>query len=368
MIVEPPWRDATGRDVREKRPDQRPSVDAAVLVELLVLDREDRVDHGLGNLRELDGLAVLLGLEDGHDRAVGGVHDGALGQRVQLGKRRCLDVRGGKACRLRHDCRGQGHDADAGKDDDRRESEKGAGGTHSPSKLPAALAWSGSRLLGDKGRSAVTRRYRAPMAHAHPFRFGVQASAPMSGKEWSELAQRIEDLGYSTLTMPDHFGDQLAPMPALMAAAAATTVLRVGALVWDNDYKHPVVLAKELATMDLLSDGRLEVGIGAGWMRADYDWSGIPYDPPGVRVDRFEEGLAVIKGHFADGPFSFSGQHYTDQRARRPAPSRCSRPSADPRSAAAASASCRSPPARPTSSASTARWPPARSAPKPSRR
>jgi probable F420-dependent oxidoreductase len=149
------------------------------------------------------------------------------------------------------------------------------------------------------------------MAHAHPFRFGVQASAPMSGKEWSELAQRIEDLGYSTLTMPDHFGNQMAPMPALMAAAAATTVLRVGALVWDNDYKHPVVLAKELATMDLLSDGRLEVGIGAGWERADYDWSGIPYDPPGVRVDRFEEGLAVIKGHFTPGPFSFSGQHYT---------------------------------------------------------
>ena len=133
----------------------------------------------------------------------------------------------------------------------------------------------------------------------------------MSGKEWSELAQRIEDLGYSTLTMPDHFGNQMAPMPALMAAAAATTVLRVGALVWDNDYKHPVVLAKELATMDLLSDGRLEVGIGAGWERADYDWAGIPYDPPGVRVDRFEEGLAVIKGHFTPGPFSFSGQHYT---------------------------------------------------------
>jgi probable F420-dependent oxidoreductase len=149
------------------------------------------------------------------------------------------------------------------------------------------------------------------MGQQHRFRFGIQASAPMSGKEWGELAQRVEDLGYSTLTMPDHFGNQMAPMPALMAAASATTTLRVGALVLDNDYKHPVVLAKELATMDLLSDGRLEVGIGAGWERADYDWSGIPYDPPGVRVDRFEEGLAVIKGHFGPGPFSFSGQHYT---------------------------------------------------------
>ena len=191
------------------------------------------------------------------------------------------------------------------------QSEKGAGGAHSPFKLPAAL-------VPNLGRQRVrARRYRAPMAQHHRFRFGVQASAPMSGKEWAELARRVEDLGYSTLTMPDHFGNQMAPMPALMAAAAATTTLRVGALVWDNDYKHPVVLAKELATMDLLSDGRLEVGIGAGWERADYDWSGIPYDPPGVRVDRFEEGLAVIKGHFGPGPFSFSGQHYTITRARR---------------------------------------------------
>ena len=149
------------------------------------------------------------------------------------------------------------------------------------------------------------------MGQDHRFRFGVQASAPMSGKEWAELARRVEDLGYSTLTMPDHFGNQMAPIPALAAAASATTTLRVGGLVWDNDYKHPVVLAKELATIDLLSDGRLEIGIGAGWERADYDWSGIPYDPPGVRVDRFEEGLAVIKGHFGPGPFSFTGQHYT---------------------------------------------------------
>ncbi len=149
------------------------------------------------------------------------------------------------------------------------------------------------------------------MGQHHGFRFGIQASSPMSGKEWSELARQTEDLGYSTLTMPDHFGNQMAPVPALMAAAAVTTTLRIGALVWDNDYKHPVVLAKELATIDLLSDGRLEVGIGAGWERADYDWSGIPYDPPGVRIDRLEEGLAVIKGHFGPGPFSFTGQHYS---------------------------------------------------------
>ena len=106
------------------------------------------------------------------------------------------------------------------------------------------------------------------MAHDHRFRFGVQASGLTSGKEWADLARRVEDLGYSTMTLPDHFGNQMAPVPALMAAASATSILRIGALVWDNDYKHPVVLAKELATMDLLSDGRVEVGIGAGWERA----------------------------------------------------------------------------------------------------
>jgi probable F420-dependent oxidoreductase len=111
--------------------------------------------------------------------------------------------------------------------------------------------------------------------------------------------------------MPDHFDDQLAPVPALMTAANVTTTLRIGALVWDNDYKHPAVLAKELATMDVLSDGRLELGIGAGWMISDYEQMGIPYDAAKVRIDRFVEGLKVIKGAMAEGPFSFSGDHYT---------------------------------------------------------
>jgi probable F420-dependent oxidoreductase len=124
------------------------------------------------------------------------------------------------------------------------------------------------------------------------------------------MARRIEELGYSTATMPDHFTPQLAPMPALQAIADATSTLRVGALVFDNDYKHPVVLAKELATMDLLSEGRVEVGLGAGWMATDYQQSGIAYDSPKVRVDRFEEAITVIKGCFAPGPFSFEGTHY----------------------------------------------------------
>jgi len=111
--------------------------------------------------------------------------------------------------------------------------------------------------------------------------------------------------------MPDHFTEQLAPVPALMAAADATDRLRIGALVWDNDYKHPVVLAKELATLDVLSGGRLEIGIGAGWMQSDYDQSGIPYDSAAVRIDRMIEGIEVIRGCMAPGSFSFSGAHYT---------------------------------------------------------
>jgi probable F420-dependent oxidoreductase len=142
------------------------------------------------------------------------------------------------------------------------------------------------------------------------FRFGVQVSKETTAKGWAELARRTEAAGYDVLTMPDHFTDQLAPMPALMAAASATTTLRVGALVFDNDYKHPVILAKELATMDLLSDGRTEIGLGAGWMISDYEEAGIVYDSPKVRIDRFIEGMAIIRGAMADGPFSFSGEHY----------------------------------------------------------
>jgi probable F420-dependent oxidoreductase len=145
----------------------------------------------------------------------------------------------------------------------------------------------------------------------HPFRFGIQASKANTRDLWVDLARRSEGNGYSCLTMPDHFDDQLAPVPALMTAANVTTTLRVGALVWDNDYKHPAVLAKELATMDVLSDGRLELGIGAGWMISDYEQMGIPYDSAKVRIDRFVEGLKVIKGAMAEGPFSFSGDHYT---------------------------------------------------------
>ena len=152
------------------------------------------------------------------------------------------------------------------------------------------------------------------MAHPRRFRFAAQLSKAPDGtaRSWAEQARKAEDLGYCTLLMPDHFGDQLAPVPALMAVADATEHLRIGALVFDNDYRHPLVLAKEAATLDLLSDGRLELGLGAGWMRSDYEQSGIPYDEASVRVDRFEEAVAIIGGLLeATEPFSFTGTHYT---------------------------------------------------------
>jgi probable F420-dependent oxidoreductase len=145
---------------------------------------------------------------------------------------------------------------------------------------------------------------------SHKFRFGVQM-LEAEPREWRDKARRVEDLGYSTLYMPDHFVDtRLAPLPAMAIAAAHTTTLRVGALVFDNDYKHPAILAKEMATIDQLTDGRCELGIGAGWMKTDYEALGIVYDSAGVRIERLDEALQVIKGCWAEGPFSFDGRHY----------------------------------------------------------
>ncbi|WP_462203403.1 LLM class F420-dependent oxidoreductase [Frankia sp. CcWB3] len=148
--------------------------------------------------------------------------------------------------------------------------------------------------------------------YKRPFRFNIQCSSPaeVSARSWADLARRVEDLGYATLTVSDHLDEQVAPIAALMAAADATTTLRIGAMVFSNDYRHPVVLAKEAATLDALSGGRFELGLGAGWMTSDYSRAGLPLDPPGVRIGRLAESLAVIKGMFADGPFTYSGTHY----------------------------------------------------------
>jgi probable F420-dependent oxidoreductase len=144
-----------------------------------------------------------------------------------------------------------------------------------------------------------------------PFRFAVQSSRTPTLADWRDLARRCEDSGFSCLYIPDHFGDQFGPLVALTVAAEATTTLRVGSLVFDNDYRHPVVLAKEIATLDLASSGRVEFGLGAGWLTTDYDESGIGLDAAGVRVARMVEGLAVMKALWASEKASFSGEHYT---------------------------------------------------------
>ena len=144
-----------------------------------------------------------------------------------------------------------------------------------------------------------------------PFRFGVQLSNASSGGAWRDLARTIEGLGYSSLFIPDHFEDQFGPLVALTVAAEVTTDLKVGSLVFGNDYRHPIVLAKEIATLDLMSEGRVEFGLGAGWMTTDYEQSGIAHNPPGVRISRMAESLAVMKSLWATGAATLAGEHYT---------------------------------------------------------
>jgi probable F420-dependent oxidoreductase len=153
------------------------------------------------------------------------------------------------------------------------------------------------------------------MSSQHPFRFGIINERMTTRQQWIDQARRSESLGFSTMLIRDHFvpdffGNQFAPFAALMAAVDATTTLRVGNLVIDNDYRHPVILAKEAATLDLLSGGRFELGLGAGWLQVEYDQAGLPFDPPATRIDRMEEGIVILKGLFADGPVTFTGDHY----------------------------------------------------------
>src|SRR5919108_2987370 len=143
-----------------------------------------------------------------------------------------------------------------------------------------------------------------------PFRFAVTVTRGRSAEHWREVARRAESLGYDVLLMPDHIPAQPAPVAALAAAAAATTTLRIGSFVFDNDYRNPVMLAKEATTLDLLSDGRLEFGIGAGWNRSDYRQLGIPYDPPKVRVDRMEEAIVLIKRLWTERKVTHRGAYY----------------------------------------------------------
>ena len=149
----------------------------------------------------------------------------------------------------------------------------------------------------------------------HAFRFAVQQGSAPTGERWAALARRAESLGYDVLVMPDHLGSQLSPMAALATAAAATTRLRVGAFVFANDYRHPLILAREAATLDLLSGGRFEMGLGAGWMLRDYRQLGMTYDPGPRRVDRLAEAVPLVKRLLGGETVTHHGEHYRLERA-----------------------------------------------------
>ena len=147
-------------------------------------------------------------------------------------------------------------------------------------------------------------------APARPFRFAAELHSPIEGSSWADSVREIEALGYSTLFVPDHFDEGLGPIAAMSTAAVLTTTLNVGSLVFDCDFRHPAVLARELATIDQLSEGRLEVGLGAGWKNLDYVRSGIPMDSPKVRVDRMIETVAILRGLFSGEPVTYGGEHF----------------------------------------------------------
>jgi len=142
------------------------------------------------------------------------------------------------------------------------------------------------------------------------FRFGVQCWLAASRSEWQAKARRVEALGYQVFLVPDHFGEQFAPLPALLSAAEATRTIRIGSLVFDNDFRHPALLAKEAATLDVLSDGRFEFGIGAGWMRSEYEQAGLAFESGATRVARLEEAIPLIRSVWRGGPANFAGAHY----------------------------------------------------------
>ena len=152
-----------------------------------------------------------------------------------------------------------------------------------------------------------------------PFRFGVQLGT-LPASHWIDSVRHIESLGFSSVFLPDHFSDQWDPTATLAAIAAVTERLRVGALVYDVDYRHPVVFAKQAATIHLLSGGRHEFGLGAGWMQSDYVAAGIPYDSPGTRIERLDEALQIIRAMWRDERTSFEGKHYRIQDIPQAAP------------------------------------------------
>ena len=150
----------------------------------------------------------------------------------------------------------------------------------------------------------------------HPFRFTVYANDAVLADDWTTFARRVEELGYSALYVTDHLGRQLAPTAALAAAAAVTKTLRIGPYVFANDFRHPLLVAREAATLDRLSGGRLDLGLGAGWKVSDYRQLGIPYDRPGLRIDRLAESLGIIRRLLSGEEVTHRGRFYQLDRAR----------------------------------------------------
>jgi len=162
------------------------------------------------------------------------------------------------------------------------------------------------------------RRYRGVVQH---FRFAVYTNNADEAERWTAFARRVEELGYVALYVTDHLARQLAPTAALAAAAAVTRGLRIGPYVFANDFRHPLIVAREAATLDRLSGGRLDLGLGAGWKRTDYRQLGIPYDPPGVRIARMIESFGIIRRLLSGEEVTHHGRFYHLDRARvGPAP------------------------------------------------
>src|SRR3990172_1534552 len=149
-----------------------------------------------------------------------------------------------------------------------------------------------------------------------PFRFSLLASSAVAGATWVTLAQRAEEFGYDAFMMPDHLGRQIAPIAGLATVAAVTRRIRIAPFVFANDFRHPLILAGEAASLDLLSGGRLTLGMGAGWRVTDYRQLGLRYDEPRVRVDRLVESVGIVKRLLAGEIVSHVGPHYTLDRAR----------------------------------------------------
>jgi probable F420-dependent oxidoreductase len=149
------------------------------------------------------------------------------------------------------------------------------------------------------------------MSTTRPFRFATDITATTRADLLAQI-RRAEEVGFSTLIGGEHpSGGGLGQVSTLAAVAMTTTSLHISSQVFANDFWNPVMLAREASTIDILSEGRFEFGIGTGWFRPDYDQMGFPFDPPGVRVNRLVEAIKVIKGLFAGDPFTFNGTYYT---------------------------------------------------------